>query len=127
MKYLLDTNILIWWLETNTRLSPRIKHIINEKGNSIYVSSISAWEMNIKKAIGKLTTPDDLEEVIALNHFIPLSVTIAHAMQVKHLPLHHRDPFDRMIIAQAQLEQFAIITADPIFEKYSVAVILNKL
>jgi PIN domain nuclease of toxin-antitoxin system len=85
------------------------------------VSAVSAWEIEIKRATGKLDAPRDLENQVSGARFIPLSITLQHGIAAGALPMHHRDPFDRMLIAQAQLEGLTIVTRDPRFAPYSVA------
>ena len=87
----------------------------------VAVSAVSAWEIEIKRAIGKLDAPRDLPRRVAEARFEPLSVTLEHGVAAGKLPLHHRDPFDRMLVAQAQLEGLTIVTSDPRFEPYAVA------
>jgi PIN domain nuclease of toxin-antitoxin system len=124
MKILLDTHILIWWLENNTKLNQKIKEVIQD--STVYVSSVSALEIGIKASIGKLKTPEDLQERLTVNAFIELPFTIAHGQQVAHLPLIHRDPFDRLLIAQAKLEGLTLVTADKIMQQYDVDVALAE-
>lgn len=121
MSYLLDTHILLWWLADNPKLTEETRQLIKNPKNTFFVSSASAWEIAIKKALGKLEAPDDLETALAANNFIPLNISIAHALSVGKLPQHHLDPFDRMLIAQAKLENITIITHDIIFKKYSTS------
>lgn len=123
MKFLLDTHILIWWLMNDSNLSSEIRLTIENPKNTIFVSSISAWEIAIKKAIGKLQAPDDLENALSFSHFHPLSITISHAMGVLKLPPHHHDPFDRMLISQAKIEHCTLITRDGRLEKYETPIL----
>jgi PIN domain nuclease of toxin-antitoxin system len=123
LKYLLDTHTLIWWLANDATLSQTAKKIIANPDNLIFVSAASAWEIAIKKQIGKLNIPDDLEIQIEQNDFQPLSINISHAAYIEKLPLHHKDPFDRIIIAQAICEKMKIITRDKKFDAYQVDVI----
>ncbi len=99
MSYLLDTHTLLWWLSENLLLSTQAKKIISTPQNLIFVSAVSAWEISIKKAIGKLEAPDDLEQAIAYNNFTPLEINIRDGILAGQLPNHHNDPFDRMLIA----------------------------
>lgn len=122
MKLLLDTHIFIWWMASSDRLSKKFLHAINDPNNTIYLSSLVAWEISIKKKLGKLTTPNDIEAAVRKHRMIPLPISIAHATHTLSLPFHHKDPFDRLLIAQAQLEKMSIITADPIFRKYDIKV-----
>jgi PIN domain nuclease of toxin-antitoxin system len=90
----------------------------------VYVSAAVAWEIAIKRALGKLDAPDNLAEVIAANGFQPLSISIAHAHAVRSLPLHHRDPFDRMLIAQSLHEGLRLVSRDPQFAAYGTPLIV---
>lgn len=121
--YLLDTHALLWWLGDQPRLSKRAYNILADPDSAIYLSVAAAWEMTIKRAVGKLDTPDDLPQVLADNNIAPLPVTLAHAMQVGALPLHHGDPFDRLMVAQAQAEQLVLITRDKWVQRYEVPVL----
>ncbi len=120
MTFLLDTHVLLWWLENPGQLSRQAKRAIEDGRNRIYVSAAVAWEIAIKKSLAKLDAPDDLEEMIDANRFNPLPVTIAHALGVLALPDHHRDPFDRILIAQALHEGFRLVTRDQEIAKYPV-------
>ena len=124
MILLLDTHVLLWWLEGPKQLSKPARKAIEDGRNSVYVSAAVAWEIAIKKALGKLDAPDDLEDAIAANRFLPLPVTIPHALSVLTLPDHHRDPFDRILIAQALHEGFRLVTRDGEIAKYAVPQIL---
>lgn len=124
MNYLLDTHIVLWWLNDSKKLKPSIRTIITTSENNIFTSSASIWEISIKRALGKLKAPENTLEKINESDFQLLSVTARQAWQVQQLPFHHKDPFDRLLIAQAQLEHLSIITADHIFQKYSVSVVL---
>src|SRR6185369_1651055 len=120
MNLLLDTHALIWWLEDNPSLSKEARVAIAAPENIIYVSAVNALEITIKKAIGKLKAPDNLEEEIAINRFQQLPITIPHALAVGNLPLHHNDPFDRLLIAQAVVEGLMLVTRDDNQKKYGV-------
>jgi PIN domain nuclease of toxin-antitoxin system len=120
MTLLLDTHVLLWWLEDPKKLSERAKKAIQDGRNPVYVSAVVAWEIAIKKALGKLDAPDDLEEVIEASRFLPLPITIPHALAVRSLPDYHRDPFDRMLIAQALHEGFRLVTRDQDIARYPV-------
>lgn len=120
MKLLLDTHALLWWL-AGEPLAPAATRAIADAGNLVAVSSASVWEIAIKASIGKLEVDDDIVLAIHDGRFEPLPVTIDHAAAVRALPHHHRDPFDRMLIAQARLEGLTIATRDPAFASYEVA------
>ena len=123
MQLLLDTHALIWWLSKNVKLSARAYKEIANPCNIVFVSAASAWEIAIKKSIKKLETPDDLVEQINEKNFQPLAITIEQALAVEKLPMHHQDPFDRILIAQAQCLNLTIVTRDRKFNFYDVNLI----
>ena len=120
MQYLLDTHALIWWLENNPRLDSNAMTEIASPNNIVFVSAASTWEIAIKKAIGKLDSPEDLIEQIAKNKFRSLPINVEETLIVETLPPHHQDPFDRILIAQAKLFGLTIITRDRKFNFYDV-------
>jgi PIN domain nuclease of toxin-antitoxin system len=122
--FLLDTHVLIWWLEGGSRLSSDVKNLIQSRQSIINVSAVSAWEIEIKKALGKLQAPDDLKEMVQENDFRELPITPEHSKYLQALPRHHRDPFDHMLICQAQAEDLTILTHDQDFSKYEVKLML---
>ena len=97
--------------------------MIADPDNLVVVSAASAWEISIKKALGKLAAPDDLEQQVRTGGFVPLPISIAHGIAAGQLPHHHEDPFDRMLIAQALAEGLAIVTRDKRFDDYGVALL----
>ncbi len=123
MKLLLDTHTLIWWLANNPTLSQAAKKAISNPDNLVFISAASAWEMAIKKSLGKLDAPDDLEIQIDNHNFQPLPIKIAHGLAVEKLPHHHNDPFDRIIIAQAICESMTVITRDKKFSSYNISIL----
>jgi PIN domain nuclease of toxin-antitoxin system len=123
LSYLLDTNALLWWLEKSPRLSSRAAEVIANRESVIYVSPVSIWEVAIKMAVGKLKMEADLLALVRMNGFIELVVSHEHAFRVRNLPLIHRDPFDRLLIAQALTERLAVVTSDDVFERYGVQVV----
>ena len=120
-RFLLDTHALLWWLSDPDRLHPDAHAAIADPRHQVYVSAASVWEMAIKSTLGKLTVPDDLEAQLKAHRFDPLAITIQHARHIEGLPLLHRDPFDRMLVAQAQQESLTIITRDPEVQQYDVS------
>lgn len=122
MNFLIDTHIVLWWLYNDSLLSRKEYEAIGDHNNSVFVSSISAWELSLKKNLGKLDVPDDFLEALSYSNFTPLALTVAHGGIAGALPLHHRDPFDRMIIAQAQSENLTVITHDRYFSRYDVPI-----
>ena len=122
MSLLLDTHVLLWWLGGEP-MEPSVLARIADPGNHVVVSTVSVWEATIKEAIGKLSLPEPLSEAALSDGFEPLAVTFEHAEQVFQLPAHHRDPFDRMMIAQARVDGLSIVTRDLTFDLYDVPVV----
>jgi PIN domain nuclease of toxin-antitoxin system len=120
VRLLLDTHVLLWWLSDDATLSRDAREAIGDEGNVVAVSAATAWEISIKRALGKLSTPDDLERQLEENDFVPLPITIADGLAAGGLPRHHDDPFDRMVIAQAQARSLTIVTRDRRFALYEV-------
>lgn len=120
MNLLLDTHIVLWWLDDDPALPSAVKNRIAHGENLVFLSAAVVWEIRIKEALGKLDIPSDFSLVLDRQPFEKLAIKVEHAHAVKDLPLHHRDPFDRMLIAQAVTEGLTIATHDPVFEKYSV-------
>ena len=127
MKVLLDTHAFLWWAVDSPRLSPLARKIIADGRNSIFFSSASGWEVAIKVRLGKLKLPSSPERFIPARltrHAMQsLPVLLSHALRVGSLPEHHRDPFDRMLVAQSQLERMPILTSDPLIARYDVETI----
>ena len=124
MNLLLDTHAFLWAVDNNPNLSLATREAIVNGENIVYVSAATAWEISIKRAIGKLIIPEgDYLEELRLHRFEPLSITTEHALAVETLPPHHKDPFDRMLIVQAMLEKLTIVTRDPRIKAYEVKVI----
>ena len=123
MKLLLDTHILIWWLSQDRRLSQPESDIITNPDNLIFVSAATAWEIAVKKMIGKLEAPDDLPAALAANNFLELPITIDHSQKLYQLPLHHHDPFDRIMVAQAISEDLIFMTRDAKIALYEIRTI----
>jgi len=122
-RILLDTHALIWWMCGDKKLGHDAKEQIATVENTIYVSAATVWEMSIKQQMGKLTVPDDIESLIEELGFNALPISLFHDQQAGRLPMHHRDSFDRMLIAQAQAEGLQILTKDEYFPDYSVRLI----
>lgn len=119
MRVLLDSHVVLWWLDDSPAIGPRCRDLIGS-ADEAFVSAVTPWELGIKRALGKLTMPDGLVEQLESEGFDPLPITAAHAEQAPALPPHHRDPFDRMLVAQAQLETLVLVTADRAFADYEV-------
>ena len=124
MKLLLDTHALLWWLDDPALLSQEAKQRISEGKNEVYVSAAVIWEMVFKKALGKLNFPDKIGEVLLANNFNPLPITMAHVLALQTLPEHHKDPFDRMLVAQAAHEGLTVVTRDEMVRSYSIPCII---
>jgi PIN domain nuclease of toxin-antitoxin system len=120
VRLLLDTHAWLWWL-ADEGLADRAREAIADPANLVMVSAASAWEISIKKALGKLSAPDDLDRQVDESGFIPLPISIAHGIAAGQLPRHHDDPVDRMLIAQALAEGLTIVTHDKRFAGYEVA------
>ncbi|MET0522407.1 MAG: type II toxin-antitoxin system VapC family toxin [Jiangellaceae bacterium] len=121
MGLLLDTHIVLWWLSDDSTLAAELKDRLDHEPD-VYVSAATIWEVAIKQAIGKLQ-PDDLPERIRDSGFSLLDITADHGMAAARLPLHHRDPFDRMLIAQAKSEHLTLVTRDPMVTKYDLDIL----
>lgn len=122
MSLLLDTHVVLWWLTDDAALSVDIKARLDHDPD-VYVSAATIWEVAIKQAIGKLTEPADLPERIRDCGFAALAISFEHAVTAGRLPLIHRDPFDRMLVAQAQCEDLTLVTRDPHCQKYEISVL----
>lgn len=127
MKVLLDTHTFLWWITDNPKLSSRVRKIIGDGKNELFLSAASGWEIAIKAQLGRIKIPDKPElfisEQMVANAIQGLPIQISHAVHVYNLPTHHRDPFDRMLVAQSQLEGLPILTDDPQISQYPVKVI----
>ncbi len=119
MRLLLDTHAFVFW-DNGTLPAAVTKQI--KAADEIFVSAVSAWEIAIKSALGKIDVKSALEPAIAEYGFNELPISIRHADQTRTLPAHHRDPFDRLLIAQARVEELVIVTRDPVFAKYDVRI-----
>ncbi|MBG1269193.1 type II toxin-antitoxin system VapC family toxin [Nostoc sp. WHI] len=123
MKVLLDTHIFIWWDSEPEKLSPNILSLLQQTDTKLYVSVVSLWEIQIKSQLGKLTLSQSLEDIYdsqSKNGISFLSVIPTHILNLNTLPLHHKDPFDRMLISQALVEGLTLISIDQIFKLYDV-------
>lgn len=121
MRLLLDTHIFLWWVSDWERISESVRTAIADPDNEVLVSAVTGWEIGIKKAKGRLVAPDNLAAVIEEKGFEHLPMTFAHAERAADLPPHHRDPFDRVLIAQAQAEGLVLVTRDSRIADYEVA------
>jgi len=121
---LLDTHTLLWWLADDVRLSAKARKLISDPANQVAISAVSGWEISIKHALGKLEVdPVRVLDEVQNNGFMQLNVSFKHGLAAGVLPSHHRDPFDRMLIAQAQCERLKLVSIDGVFSDYDVEVI----
>lgn len=120
MSYLLDTQVFLWYLSNDNKLKDSVKKIIVDPRNNIYVSVASAWEISIKHNIGKLTLKTTLKKCFEISNFPVLNISIEHILDLENLPLLHRDPFDRIIIAQSRVENLTLISSDPKIWRYKI-------
>ena len=122
-RVLLDTKVLLWWLAGNSHLGREARTIVADAGTEVFVSAATIWEISIKLELGKLKAPKNMEREVEREGFSKLAITLTHAQLAGSLPKIHRDPFDRMLVAQAQLEDLELISSNPVFAKYSVRLI----
>jgi PIN domain nuclease of toxin-antitoxin system len=125
VRLLLDTSVALWSLLGSTRVPDAVRDAIRDPANEVYVSAVSGWEIAIKLSLGKLAVPANLHvwlpERLAQDGYAILDVRLRHVLMVENLPQHHGDPFDRLLIAQAQVEGLTIVTGDAMFQRYGVA------
>src|SRR4030067_2541333 len=128
MKVVLDTQAFLWWVMDEAALSTRARQLIQDGASVLYLSAASAWEISIKASLGKLKLSDEpgkvITEQMAANGIHPLPIQVSHALHVYGLPPHHRDPFDRVLAAQSQLEDLPIVTPDERVAQYGGATVL---
>ncbi|MHB8620203.1 MAG: type II toxin-antitoxin system VapC family toxin [Chloroflexota bacterium] len=128
MRLLLDTNALLWWLAGGERIRPGTRAIVADPANDVYVSAATAWEIAIKRVLGRLEVAEDvatwLPRELSGNRFLGLPISLDHALAVERLPKLHTDPFDRLIIAQAEQERLTIVTGDSQLAGYGRPVVL---
>ncbi|MFD4440828.1 type II toxin-antitoxin system VapC family toxin [Nocardia sp. NPDC058519] len=119
MSVLLDTHVILWWLTDDPTLDAGLRERLDHDPD-VYVSAASVWEIAMKQASGKLAGPADLPERVVGSGFLPLAIDARHAIEAARLPLIHRDPFDRILVAQARCEELTLITRDPYCLQYEV-------
>ncbi len=124
MRLLLDTHIVLWWLADSPRLTPRSRKLI-VRNEEVFVSAATAWEIAIKKSLGKLQAPENLEAALAASRFHELAISVRHALAAGALARHHDDPFDRLLVAQAHSENMTLLTSDSRLEAYGGKLALN--
>lgn len=127
MNLLLDTHAFLWWATDDSRLSTRAREVLSDPEQRIFFSAASGWEMAIKANLGKLTFPRGLSDfvtsAVSSNGYEILSVSLAHALAVNDLPYHHRDPFDRILVAQSRVEGLTILSADQKIRAYDIEIL----
>lgn len=124
MNLLLDTHVFLWLAAGELKLAARAREHIADPQNSVYVSAVTAWEIAIKRGLGKLEAPTDIKPVLESLRFRELPVTIEHAQAVEKLPGIHSDPFDRLLIAQAAVERLHLVTRDAAVKRYDIRILL---
>ncbi len=126
MKLLLDTHALLWWIADDPRLSRRAASLISDGANEVYVSAATAWEIVVKSALGRVEVPDPVDHFLAsqieANAFLALPIHVRHALGLASLPDVHRDPFDRILVAQAVAEDLLLVSGDRVLRRYPVGV-----
>lgn len=120
MRLLLDTHIFLWWLADDPALSPKAREVIGNGNNVVYISAATVWEISVKKSLGKLAAPENIEAIVEQERFQKLPITLTHGEAAGQLPTYHRDPFDRMLIAQARCEDLILVTVDQDIPRYQV-------
>ena len=124
MNLLLDTHVFLWWVGDDPQLNAKARASIAHPNNLVFVSAATAWEISIKSSLGKLSAPDESEFELEVHGLRALPILNAHALAVKHLPLHHQDPFDRLLIAQASLERLTLVTHDTHMKLYGGSLLM---
>ncbi len=127
MKLLLDTHAFLWWLADSPKLGQKAQAAIGNADTFVFVSAATAWEIAVKRSSGKLDAPGDIRDLIARNGFGELAIEVEHAVLSAELPKHHNDPFDRILIAQAQLGDMRLVADDPQIAKYDIDVLPARL
>jgi PIN domain nuclease of toxin-antitoxin system len=123
MRLLLDTHVLLWWLDDHPRLGAAARRHIADRRHQVYFSAASVWEASIKESKGSLRLSDDFDAKLAAEPLLPLAVTHQHGRKVAALPLIHKDPFDRVLVAQCLLEGMTLITGDKVLAGYGIPLI----
>ena len=123
MRLLLDTHVVIWWLADDPVLGVEAVDAIGDPDNVVFVSAVTGFEISTKKKAGKLDAPDDLPEQLRASAFEELPVALFHGLEAGRLPLHHKDPFDRLLVAQARAEGLILVTADRMLSQYDVRIL----
>ncbi len=119
-RFLLDTHVFLWWLADVPELGPLCRELLADQRNEVFVSAATTWEISIKKALGKLDTPEDIDSIVEDEGFTKLPISLYHGQLAGSLPALHRDPFDPMLVAQAQAEGLILMTSDTNIGLYNV-------
>jgi PIN domain nuclease of toxin-antitoxin system len=122
LRFLLDTHLLLWWVGESSSLSTAARQLIADPGNTIFISAVSLWEIHLKSSLGKLRLPADFGAKLSGEYFEDLPLVSAHTSRIASMPWHHRDPFDRMLIAQAQAEALKLLTPNRHLAVYGASV-----
>jgi PIN domain nuclease of toxin-antitoxin system len=123
LRLLLDTHAALWWLTADPRLADEARRQLADDSNQVLLSAAVVWEVAVKRSLGKLAAPQDFAGAVLSGGAQPIPVRLDHAVAVETLPWHHRDPFDRMLIAQAQVERATLVSGDEAFAAYDVPVV----
>ena len=123
MKLILDTHAALWWLSGDRRFGAAAETELTDASNRVFLSAAVVWEVALKRSLGKLDAPEDLAATLLAGGAHPLPIGLDHAAAVETLPRHHRDPFDRLLIAQARQERATLVTSDDVFARYEVRVL----
>jgi PIN domain nuclease of toxin-antitoxin system len=123
LRLLLDTRAALWWLTDDERFGDRAERELNNRRNEILLSAAVVWEVAIKRSLGKLDAPDDFAPMLLGARDQALPISLEHAAAAQHLPWHHRDPFDRVLVAQASIEEASVVSGDEALAPYGVALI----
>ena len=123
MKLLLDTHAALWWLAGDDRFGATAARHLVDPDNEVLLSAVVVWEVAIKRSLGKLDAPPDLRTTLLGAGALPLPIGLEHAERVEELPWHHRDPFDRLLVAQATVEDAAVVSHDDVFAAYGISIV----
>jgi PIN domain nuclease of toxin-antitoxin system len=123
LKLLLDTHAALWWLADDDRFGQEAEAYLDDADNAVLLSAVVVWEVALKRSLGKLQAPKTFAETLLEGGVTPLPVDLDHAAAVAELPWHHRDPFDRLLIVQARIENAVVVTSDHVFHAYGVPVV----
>ncbi len=126
MRLLIDSHVALWWLAADDSVGPVCGEQLRS-ADEVYFSAVTPWELGIKRSLGKLVYPDGLADELVSAGFVELPISAAHAEQAPDLPHHHRDPFDRMLVAQAQVESLVLVSADRSLRPYDIEIIDARL